>query len=136
VSNPAFALQETMREALLAHAPLVLLLQGSHVFEEVPRGAQAPFVAFGPAETRDWSVADAKAHEHFVTLQVATNSHSRKLAQDILAEIEAALDNAALTLSGHALVNLRLVFWAVARDRNGETFGATLRFRAATEPLI
>ena len=124
-----------MRSQLLAHAPLVLLLQGEHVFEEVPRGAQTPHVTFGALETRDWSVADQKAHEHFVTLQVATNSRSRKLAQDILAEIEAALDNAALTLAGHAMVNLRLVFWAVARARDGETFGATLRFRAATEPL-
>ncbi len=135
MSNPAFALQEAMRGKLLAHAPLVLLLQGSHVFDEVPRGARTPHVTFGAIETRDWSVADAKAHEHFVTLQVATNSRSRKLTQDLLAEIEAALDGAALTLAGHALVNLRLVFWAVARDRNGETFGATLRFRAATEPL-
>ena len=124
-----------MRQALLAHAPLVLLLQGNHVFDEVPRGAHTPHVTFAAMETRDWSVADAKAHEHFVTLQVSTNSRGRKLAQDILAEIEAALDNAALTLADHALVNLRLIFWAVARDRNGETFGATSRFRAATEPL-
>ncbi len=135
MSNPAFALQEAMRARLLAQAPLVLLLQGSHVFDEVPRGARTPHVSFGTIETRDWSVADAKAHEHFVTLQVSTNSRGRKLAQDILAEIEAALDNAALTLAGHALVNLRLVFWAVAKEKSGETYGATARFRAATEPL-
>lgn len=124
-----------MRSALIAHAPLTLLLGGAHVFEEMPHGALAPYVSFGDIETRDWSVADAKAHEHFATISVRTNSRSRKLAQDILDEIETVLDGAALTLSGHRLVNLRLNFWSVSREKNGENFGAVLRFRAATEPL-
>lgn len=135
MSNPGFALQTAMRQALLAHAPLALLLQGAHVFEELPRGASASHVSFGDVETRDWSVADQKAHEHFVTLRVQTNSRSRKLAQEIVDEVEAVLDGAGLTLAGHRLVNLRLTFWSVTREKNGENFGATLRFRAATEPL-
>lgn len=135
MSNPAFALQTAMRDALLAHAPLSLLLQGQHVYEEMPRGISTPFVTFGDIETRDWSVGDQKAHEHFVTLSIQTNSRSRKLAQDILDEVEAVLDNAALLIAGHRLVNLRLVFWSVTRDRKGEYFNATARFRAATEPL-
>jgi ribosomal protein S18 acetylase RimI-like enzyme len=135
VNSPALALQQAMRSALLAHAPLLVLLGGAHVHEEMPRGAPASYVVFEAIETRDWSVADAKAHEHFVTIAVRTNSRSRKLAQDVLAEIEAALDNRPLALDGHRLVNLRLTFWIVARDRHGENFGATLRFRAATEPL-
>ncbi|MGH6908408.1 MAG: DUF3168 domain-containing protein [Aestuariivirga sp.] len=124
-----------MRAALLAHAPLIALLQGHHVYEESPRGAKEPFVSFGAIETRDWSVADQKAHEHFVTLEIRTNQRSRKLAQDIASEIEAALDDANLPLAGHSLINLRLVFWTVARDKAAENFNATLRFRAATEPL-
>ena len=135
MSNPGFDLQEAMRTTLLAHAPLIALLQGQHVFEEIPRGSHRPYVGFSDIETRDWSVKDQKAHEHFVTLVVHTNARSRKLAQDIVGEIEAALDGAGLTLSGHTLVNLRLVFWAVTRGKNSENFGATLRFRAATEPL-
>ena len=135
MSNPSRAVQQAMRDALLAHAPLTLLLQGQHVFEEMPRGANAPFVAFGDIETRDWSVADAKAHEHFIMLSIRTNSRSRKLAQDILDEIETVLDHAALTLDGHKLVNLRVIFWSVTRDKSAENFGAVIRFRAATEPL-
>lgn len=134
MSSPALALQEAMRAALIAHAPLTTLLQGEHVFDEIPRGANLPYVCFGEIEIRDWSVKDQKAHEHFVGLIVKTNQRGRKLAQDIVCEIEAALDNAALTLAGHLLINLRLVFWAVNRDKTGETFSATLRFRAATEP--
>lgn len=135
MSNPGQALLEAMRNRLLEYAPLVLLLGGQHVFEEMPRGANTSFVSFGDIETRDWSVADAKAHEHFVMLSIRTNSRSRTLAQEILGEVEAALDNAALSLTGHKLVNLRVIFWSVARDKSGEHFGATVRFRAATEPL-
>lgn len=135
MSNAGFALQTAMRAALLARPALVTLLQGQHIYEEKPRGVERTFVVFDAIETRDWSVKDQKAHEHFVTLSVETNSRSRKLAQDIVAEIEAALDNAVLSLAGHVLVNLRLAFWAVTRARNAETFNATLRFRAATEPL-
>jgi hypothetical protein len=133
VNNPAQALTLAMRSALLAHAPLIEALGGAHVHEERPRGSYAPIVMFEGIETRDWSTAEQKAHEHVVSMSVKTNSRSRALAQRILTEIEAVLDDAALSLAGHRLVNLRLVFWSVTRQ--GETFGASLRFRAATEPL-
>jgi hypothetical protein len=130
--NPAQTLTDAMRTALLAHAPLRALLGGGHVHEERPRGGREPMVLFETIETRDWSTADQKAHEHFVGLAVRTNSRSRRLAQQILDEIEAVLDGAGLSLDGHRLVNLRIVFWSVVRQ--GETFGASVRFRAATEP--
>lgn len=131
--NAALALQTAMRDALLARAPLLALLGGGHVFDELPRGAQEPYVAFTAIETHDWSVQGQKAHEHFVGLEVKTRSRSRRLAQDIVSEIEAALDDAVLVLSGHALVNLRLTFWTVAKAN--DLFGAMVKFRAATEPL-
>jgi hypothetical protein len=133
MSSSALALQTAMRDALLAHAPLLALLGGGHVFDEVPRGEQEPFVAFAGIETRDWSVQDQKGHEHFVALKVKTRSRSRKPAQQIVDEIETVLDDAALTLEGHALVNLRLTFSTVAKSN--EFFGAVVRFRAATEEI-
>jgi Protein of unknown function (DUF3168) len=92
-------------------------------------------VSFSGIETRDWSVADQKAHEHFVGLDVFTNSRSRAAAQAIANEIEFALDNVNLTLVDHKLINLRVVFTNVTRTRATENYGAMLRYRAATEPL-
>jgi hypothetical protein len=131
--NSALALQIAMRQALLAHAPLLTLLGGGHVFDELPRGTQEPYVAFAGIETRDWSVQGQKGHEHFVSLEVKTKSRSRALAQDIVGEIETALDNADLTLPGHALVNLRLTFWTVAKSH--DVFNAAVKFRAVTEEI-
>ena len=68
-----------------------------------------------------------------MSLVVRSNGRGRKQAQDISAAVQAALDRAALTLEGHRLVNLSMVFWSVMK--NGQNYGASLRFRAATEPL-
>jgi Protein of unknown function (DUF3168) len=133
--NAALALQQAMRAALLADTALIALLGGQHIFDEVPRGEPPLYVMFTGLETRDWSVMDQKAHEHFVTLDVMSNERGRGQAQSICNRIETVLDNAALTLVGHRLVNLRITFWTVARAKADKNFGATLRFRAATEPL-
>jgi hypothetical protein len=133
--NAALALQKAMRDALLAHAPLTTLLGGAHIHDEIPRGEPASFVHLESIETRDWDVKDQRAHEHFVSLAISTNERGRKLAQEICSEIELALHDVALTLTSHRLVNLRMIFWSVQRDRQSKNFGAVMRFRAATEPL-
>jgi Protein of unknown function (DUF3168) len=133
--TPALSLQTAMRDALLADAGLMTLLGGAHVFDEVPRGEQPPHLVFAGIETRDWSVHDQKAHELFVSLEIATHERGRTQAYAICERIETLLDNAALVLNGHRLINLRAVFWTVMRMKNDKTIGATMRFRAATEPL-
>jgi hypothetical protein len=132
--NPALALVQAMRAALLADTALTALLGGGHVFDETPRGEQGLYVAFAGVETRDWSVMDQKAHEHFVSIEVSTLERGRSQVLAIATRIEAVLDNAALVLSGHRLINLRVTFSTIARMKNEKTFGATMRFRAATEP--
>jgi Protein of unknown function (DUF3168) len=132
--NAALSLQQAMRAALLARAPLTVLLGGAHIFDEVPRGANAPYVHCAAIETRDWSVADQKAHEHFVTFEIVTNARSRALAQAIAQEIETALDMMPMTMVDHKLVNLRILTTLVQRNSKTENFIGTLRFRAATEP--
>lgn len=133
--SPGLALQNAMRSAMLARSPLMALLGGARIHDELPRGAHPPYVAFAAIETRDWSVADQKAHEHFVTIDVVTNMRNRDLAQNISNEVEAALDNVALNLTGHNLVNLRVVSALVMRAKATENYGASLRFRAVTEPI-
>ena len=133
--QPGLAVQQAMSAALVAREPLTALLGGAFVFDELPRGCQAPYVHFTTIETRDWSTADQKAHENFVTLEIASNSRSRVQAQSIIQEIETALDGAPLTLTDHALINLHCIFISAMRQKQAGTFSATLRFRAATEPL-
>jgi Protein of unknown function (DUF3168) len=132
--NAALSLQQAMRAALIARSPLTALLGGAHIFDEVPRGANPPYVLFTGIETRDWSVADQKAHEHFVSLEIVTNSRSRGLAQSIAQEIETALDMMPIALVDHKLVNLRNIFINILRSVKTDNYVGTLPFRAATEP--
>jgi len=133
VSSAGRELLEAMRAALLASDAVKAALGGAYVFDEVPRGAPPAYVEFTGLETRDWSTFGDGGLEHFVGLAVRSNSRSRKQAQEISAAVEQVLDGAALTLVRHRLVNLHMVFWSVVKS--GQNFGASLRFRAATEPL-
>ena len=133
--NAALALQQAMRTALLANSALTTLLGGAHIYDEVPRGEPPLYVVFNAIETRDWSTTNQKAHEHFVTLEIMTNERGRAMAQAICNVLEATLDNAPLVLTDHKLVNLRTTFWNVARNKSNANYTATVRFRAATEPL-
>ena len=134
MNQPGLAVQQAMLATLAARTTLTTLLGGAHIYDELPRGATVPNVAFTIIETRDWSVADQKAHETFVALDVNSKSRSRAQVQNIIQEIETALDGAALTLVGHNLVNLRCVFISATRQKAADYFTATMRFRAATEP--
>ena len=132
--QPALDVQQAMKSTLASRPALNTLLGGAHIFDELPRGATAPYVMFTTIETRDWSVADQKAHENFITLEVNSKSRSRAQAQNIVQEIELALDGAALTLVDNNLISLRCVFISAARQKSADYFSATMRFRAATEP--
>lgn len=133
MSSAGRELLEAMRAALLASDAVKAALGGAYVFDEVPRGAPPAYVEFTGLDMRDWSTFGDGGLEHFVSLAVRTASRGRKQAQEISAAVEQVLDGAALTLVRHRLVNLHMVFWSVVKS--GQNFGASLRFRAATEPL-
>lgn len=133
MSSAGLALQQAMRAKLIADDAVKAALGGAYVFDEVPRGAPPSYVEFTALDTHDWSSFGEPGLEHFVSLVVRCNSRGRGQAQEISAAVQAALDGAALTLAGHRLVNLGVVFWSVMKT--GQTYGASLRFRAATEPL-
>jgi hypothetical protein len=132
--SAALTLKKAMRDQMLSRLGLGALLGGAHVYDELPRGVNAPFAYFAEIETRDWSVIGQKAHEHFITINVVTNERGRTQAEMIAYEIELALDGMPLTLEGYRLINLHLTFGTVSRDRKTQDFGASLRFRATTEP--
>ena len=132
--QPGLDVQQAMKAILASRPALISLLGGAHIYDELPRGATAPYVVFSTIETRDWSVADQNAHESFVTLEITSKSRSRVQAQSIIGEIELALDGTSPALVDHNLVNLRCVFISAARQKSTEFFSATMRFRCATEP--
>lgn len=130
-ADQSLALQKAVIARLRGDAPLVALLGGAHVHDNVPRAAVPPYVALARFEARDLSSSGADGAEHRFTLQVWPEAQGRAQAHAIAAAIEAALA-APLTLDGAVLVNLAATGWETTRIDKDHYRGA-LTFRAVTE---
>lgn len=134
MASASWALQQAIFAALSGDSALTALLGGARVYDDVPERAAFPYVTFAPGLERDWSVGEAVGSEHAVTLHAWSRGAGRKEALAIIDAVRTRLHDAALTLSGHRLVNLRHESSDVRRDSDGETFHGIVRFRAVTEP--
>ncbi len=135
MSSAGFALQQALHACLTSDVNVLTALGGPRVYDDVPERAQFPYVTVGQTTERDWSTGSEEGSEHTLTLHVWSRAAGRKEANAVIAAARAALHDAALALDGHRLINLRHEFSDARRDPDGETFHATARFRAVTEPL-
>lgn len=134
MASASWAVQKAFHAHLIADASVLAAIGGARVFDDVPRGAEFPYVTFGVTSDRDWSTGTEPGHEHIVTLHAWSRAAGRHEADAIVEAIAAALHDAPLTLVGHRLVNLRRELSEVHRDPDGESWHGIVRFRAVTEP--
>lgn len=136
MASSAWELQKAVFAALSADAPLAGLLgSGSRIYDDVPRGADLPYVTFGQSTVRDWSTGTDTGFEHLFTLHVWSRVTGERQTHQIMTAIADRMNDQALTLSGFRLVNLRHEFSDSFRDPDGETIHGLVRFRAVTEPV-
>lgn len=133
MASAGWALQKAVYAALSDDAALTALIGSNQVFDDVPRDVAFPYVVFGPAVERDWSVG---AHEHILVLHVWSRHSGRRETVEVMDAVRAALHDRALFLDGHRLINLRHEISEARRDADGETYQGVVRFRAVTEPEI
>ena len=134
-ASPVIALRKAVRAALLADAALLAALGGPNVFDEAPREASPPYVVYGDSLARDWSTVSDRGAEQFLVVQVWSLQRGVREALDLAARVTALLDDQALALEGHRLVNLRLVAMETRRELNGRFVRVSIRLRAVTEAL-
>lgn len=134
MASPAWELQKAIYGVLAADTMLIALLGAARVYDEVPRGAPFPYVAFGPSTTRDWSTGTEAGSEHLITLRVWSKAGGEREAHLVLEAIRGALHEAALAPEGQRVVSLRHETSDVVRGSDGETYQGIARFRALTEP--
>lgn len=134
-ASPVIALRKAIRGRLLADAALVATLGGSRIYEEAPQGAAAPYALFLDTQMRDWSGALSRGAEHFLTIAVISTQRGLGSALGAAQQIADLLDEAALTLEGHRLIDLRFVSLETKRDASGRFARVAIQFRATTEYL-
>ncbi|MEG9884633.1 MAG: DUF3168 domain-containing protein [Hyphomicrobiales bacterium] len=133
-ASPAWALQKALFAKLSASDKLTVLLKGKNIYDDVPQQAAFPYLTLGDIRTLDWSTQTRRGHEHRVTLHAWSRQPGRGEIQAIIAAVDHALDDAALGLEDHNLVNLRTIFWHALRETDGRTYHGIVRLRAVTEP--
>jgi hypothetical protein len=132
--SAALALQQAVFAALSADAGVGAVLGSPpRVYDEVPRGAVVPYAVLGEATETDWSTST----DNGVSLLFSVTAWSRgagfQEAKLIAGAIRAALDGAALNLSGSTLIALRFQGADYGRESDGVTRRAALKFRALIE---
>ena len=103
------------------------------VFDAVPRGALFPYIVIGDDRESDWSTQTDAGSEHALTIHVWSRAAGRRETRLAGQAVIDALDGAELALDGHTLIDLRWLASESARDSDGETVHAQLRFRAVLE---
>ena len=131
----SFALQQAIYAALSASTDLQTLIgDPPRLFDYVPRDSAFPYVVLGDGSEADWSTATEDGTEHAVQIDVWSRTPGHRETKQIAAILHDMLHNAALTVTGATLIDIRHLTTAFARQSDGQTMRATLRFRAVTEP--
>lgn len=126
MTAPAWALQQAVYAKLVADG-----IAGGRVFDAVPKNAVFPYAVLGDGEEAD---SGAPAVTHALTLHLWSRAGGSREIKQLAAAVRASLDGAALTLNGHALIDLCFIAADYHRQSDGETWRGSLRFRAVTEP--
>lgn len=133
--SPLYALQKAVFARLAGDAELTTLLGGARIHDAVPRNAAAPYLHLGEATARDWSTSTEAGCEIRFAVVAVSDEAGRGQALAAAERVRLLLHDAALSLDGHRLVNLRHLSTETKRAHEARGRRAELRFRAVTEPL-
>jgi hypothetical protein len=134
VTSPVLALRRAILDTASADAELVALMGGSlRLHDEPPRAAAPVYAVFGDVTAQDWSTDFDRGHEQDATIVVWAERGSARTALDVAERFAAILDDAALALDGHRLVNLRVTEVSATRDKDSRLTRVSISLRAVTE---
>lgn len=131
--SAAWALQQAVYATLSVDSAVAALV-GSAIFDAVPRDGDFPRIVIGEGQELDWSTATDEGSEHRFLVTVWSRKEGHGEAKQIATAIQDALHEAELTVTGQSLISLRHLSTDFARERDGKTWRATLKFRAVLEP--
>ncbi len=131
--SAAWALQQAVFAALAASAAVQSLV-ANRIFDAVPQTAALPYIVLGEAGERSNATATEAGTSHMLSLHIWSRSGGTREIKEIVGAVRLCLDGAALSLSGHTLVDLAFTSADYSRQSDGKTYRAMLRFTALTEP--
>lgn len=126
-------LLQAIHAALAGDAGLTGLIGADGIRDRLITGRKLPCVVIAELVSNDFSTSTEPGEEHFLTLQLWSDASGQRQAQQIAGTVRDLLQDADLSLSAHALVNLRHLSTKNRREPKTRLFLAEMRFRAVTE---
>ena len=135
MTQAGWALQKGIFAKLSADTAVVACLGGQHIYDDVPRNAEFPYLTLGQSALVDWSTGTEYGAEHVLTLHVWSRGGGKRETFEIMDAVAKSLIDQPISLDNHHLVNLTFEFAEARRDPDRLTYHGILRFRAVTEPV-
>lgn len=132
MTGASISLQAAIFTALSGDTTLQSLI-AARLYDDVPRNPVFPYAVLGDDAETNWDTATDSGSEHIVTVDVWSQGGGHKECKTIANAVRAALDGVALSPEDRHLVGIRYQGAAFTRSDDGETYRATLRFRAVME---
>jgi len=134
MSAASWALQQAVFAALSADAGVIALLGSPPcLYDEVPRDVAMPYAVIGEAVESDWSTKTDSSAALIFSVKAWSRAAGFGELKQIAGAVRGAVDGAALTLGGATLIALRFESAVYARESDGLTRRAEIKFRALIE---
>lgn len=135
MSDPALALQDAIRDKLLASATVTSLV-GTRIYDKVPpspNGPAYPYISIGPVQILPDDAECIESFEVFQQIDVWSTKPGYPECKEIGGAVRRAIHRIDLALDGFALVEIEHRVTRYMRDPDGLTSHAAIEFRAMAE---
>ncbi len=133
-ADSQWAVQAAVNIALKADSTLQTFIGSpARVFDRTPQDSAFPYVVIGEATAAAFDTKTEDGMEQTLTIHSWSRHDGKKEVKQIMGAIVDALDDVALTVTGHDLVYLRFEFSDVSMDPDGQTQHGVQRFRCITQ---
>ncbi len=130
-SDALWQLQKEIFTKLSTDSTLTAMVSG--VYENVPQDSAFPYVAISDMQSADWSTKTTKGAQVIIRVDAFTRERGSKKLLEIMTRVSDLLHQCSLTLTGHTLINLRLLDNDMLKANDGLTYIGASRFRAVTQ---
>jgi hypothetical protein len=128
------ALLAAIRAAAGADAGVRAVLGNpARLYDNRPKEPIFPFLTIGRVETNPADSSESPALNHAITLHVWSREGGKAEAMEAISALRASLHNAALSVSGHRLVLLNVVYADIFLSPDARATQGLMRLRAITE---
>jgi hypothetical protein len=100
------------------------------VYDDVPEDTAYPYVILGEETTANNGSKTLDGVEHTLTIHAWSQYRGRREIKEIMESVYSLLHEAAITVSGASLVNIRQEFSTTLAENDGITRHGVMRFRA------